>query len=276
MRTPIRTVEHAAATLALLGCCGVAHAQHADDRFWVHLAGYRPSIESSARSDFLANDITGTVVRFEDELGLADRKTLPWFQAGARLGERWRVELEYFSLRRSGERSGSREIVWGDTVFPVSATLRSQFDSDILRVSAGYSFLKDERTEVGAVLGLHATRFRLALEGAMTVEGESDSGAGEAEEALVPLPTLGLYGKRDFAPRWSVAGRIDYFTLNTGDFGGGLLNGMIAFGYRFTDRFGLSAGYRYVDYTLDVDKPSWRGGLDYRFSGPFVSLQLGF
>lgn len=276
MDAPTFSSRHAVATLALLAVGPLAQAQHHDDRYWLHLTAFRPSIESTARSDFVATGRPGTVVRFEDELGLADRTTLPSFQAGARIGERWRLELEYFSLRREGERVTSGDIVWGDSVFPATATLGSRFDSDVLRVGAGYSFLRDERSEAGAVLGLHVTRFRLGLASLVTIGGVSGNGQAEAEEALVPLPTIGLYGRHDVADRWSIHGRIDYFAFSAGEYGGGLVNGTVALGYRISDRIGVSAGYRYVDYSLDIDKPTWRGGIDYRFSGPFVSLLAGF
>lgn len=276
MNIPFRSAARAAACVALAGPCTLALAQHADDRWWFHLAGFRPSIDSTARSDFLVGDRPGTTVRFEDELGLADRTTLPWFQAGMRVGDRWRFELEYLSLRREGTRSTSREIVWGDQVFPVSASLTSELDSDIVRVSAGYSFYRDAATELGGVLGLHVTRFRMALSSRIAVGGIAGSGQAEAEEALVPLPTVGLFGKHDFSARWSVTGRVDYFTLSTAGYSGGLVNGKLSVAYRFTDRLGAAAGYEYVDYSLDIDKSNWRGGVDYRFSGPFVALQLGF
>lgn len=272
----IRTIARAGTAAALVLAAAPALAQHGDDRWWIHLAGYRPTIESTAWSDFVAGNRPGTVVRFEDELGLADRKTLPWFQAGMRAGERWRFELEYFALRRSGLRTASRDIVWGDTVFPATATLSSGFDSDVFRASAGYSFLRDERSELGGVFGLHVTRFRVALASQVTIGSISGSGQAEAEEALVPLPTIGLYAQHDFDRRWSVSGRIDYFSLKVGEYEGGLVNGMVAVGFRVHDRFGVALGYRLVDYSLSIDKPRWRGGLDYRFSGPFVNLQVGF
>ncbi len=81
------------APLALSAIAPCALAQHADDRGWFHLAGYRPTIESIARADLLTTDRPGTEVRFEDELWLADRRTLPWIHAGARLSDRWRLEL---------------------------------------------------------------------------------------------------------------------------------------------------------------------------------------
>jgi len=253
-----------------------AFAQQRDDGYWVHIAGYRPSIESTGRSDVLVGSTPGTTVRFEDELGLAARKTLPWFAAGARLGQDWRVELEYFSLRRDGTNTISRDITWSGTTYPASATLSTLFDSDILRLSAGWSFLRTEQTEIGAVLGLHTTRFRIKLGAQAAVGGATAGAQAEAREATVPLPTLGLYGRHDFARDWSVQGRADYFTLSYGDYSGGLLNVMAGLGYSISDNAGVALGYRYVDYTVDITKPRWLGSIEYRFSGPFVSLQVGF
>jgi hypothetical protein len=272
--TTSRTVR--ALELAFSSVAPVAVAQHAEDRWWFHVTGYRPSIDSTARSDLLALDRPGTVVSFEGELGLADRATLPWFQAGRRLGERWRIELEYFSLRRSGSRTASRDIAWDDTVFPASAPLSSIFDSDVMRLSAGYSFVQRPDAELGAVLGLHATRFRVSLASQVAIGGFSGAGQAKAEEALVPLPTIGLYGRYDLAPAWVVSGRFDYFSFSTGRYGGGLVDATIDIGWRANERITLSAGFRTVDYTLDIDRSNWRGGVDYRFKGPFVSLKFGF
>lgn len=72
-----------------------------------------------------------------------------------------------------------------------------------------------------------------------------------------------------------MAGRIDCFSFSSGDYQGGLVNLMAGVEYRFTDRFGVSLGYRYVDYALDIDWPQWRGGVDYRFRGPHLSAQPG-
>jgi hypothetical protein len=233
---------HALCALSLGLAASGALAQHRDDGYWLHVAGYRPTIESSARSDLLVGSRPGSTVSFEDELGLASRKTLPWFTAGARLGSDWRVEVEYFSLRRNGTQSISRDIAFGQTVFPASATLNSSFDSDIFRLSAGWSALRTEQTELGMTLGLHITRFKLGLAAQAAVGGASASGRAEAQDALVPLPTVGLYGKHDFTREWSVQARIDYFTLSFGDYGGGLMNLMAAVGYRFSDRAGVSIG----------------------------------
>jgi hypothetical protein len=264
------------ATALLALACGAAGAQHRDDRYWLHVAAYWPNIASYASADWLATGRPGTVIDFESELGLADRKALPWFQLGARLGEHWRVELEYFALNRSGQRTITRDLVWDDTVFPANASVASTFDSDILRLSAGWSFVYTERLEVGAVLGLHVTRFRIALQAEVAAEALAAETRVETDDALLPLPTIGLYGKYDVTRSWSVFGHVDYFSLTTGSYEGGLVNAMAGVGWRINDRFGLQLGYRYVDYSLGVNRSDWRGSVDYRFSGPYLSFQLGF
>lgn len=271
-----RAAAVAIATAASLAVATPASAQSLDDRYWLHVAGFRPQIDSVLWSDVPATGGSGTRVRFEDELGLAERATLPWFQAGMRLGERWRIELEYFSLRRSGTRAAARDIVWEDTVFPVSASLTSRLDSDVLRLSGGYSLYTDEVTDLGAVLGLHVTRFRVSLEAQAALAGFVDTARAEAEEALVPLPTIGLYARREFGRGWAISGRVDYFSLKFDEYDGGLVNAMAEVDYHLTDHVAIAVGYRYVDYTLEVAKPNWRGGIEYRFSGPFATLKIGF
>lgn len=270
----LRPVLLAAALFAV--STGPAVAQHLNDRFWFHASGYLAQMETTGRSDFIASNRPGTVLNFEDELGLDERSSLPLFQIGARAGERWRFELEYFALRRSGLRAVAREITWGEAVFPAFASIATDFDSDIVRLSAGYSFLRTDRTEMGAVLGVHATRFRVALTLAAGIGPEVVVGRTEAEKVLVPLPTLGLYATHAFTPQWSVGGRIDYFSLKYREYDGSLVNAAAGLAFRFNDRASVSLGYRYVEYTLDMTTARWRGGVTYRFSGPFAGLNIGF
>ena len=76
-----------------------------------------------------------------------------------RLGQRWRIEGEYFALNRSGTRVINKTINWGGNTYPIGITVNSEFDSDIYRLSAGYSFIKSTRSELGVALGLHVTDF---------------------------------------------------------------------------------------------------------------------
>lgn len=258
---------------ALLLSAASAWAERPADQYWLQLQGFWPDIESTARADVLATGRPGTELSFESDLGLTDRKALPSMLLGMRFFDNWRLEFEYYSLERSATKTLGRQIVWDDTVFDVAAELRSDFDSSIYRLTAGYSFLKSPTAEFGALLGLHVTDFSIALEGSSNIAGAVHS---EAQDALAPLPTLGLYGSYAFSPAFGVRARADYLSLTYQDYDGKLLNFEATLDWRFSPHFGAGLGYRYVDYRVDVTKSDWKGQFKYKFNGPFVFLEAAF
>lgn len=253
-----------------------ADAPGLDQSFWFQISGYRPSIESKLQ--YSPNSgASGTELSFERDLGLADRKTLPALLIGARFGDGWRGEFEYFKLSRSARQNlVNGSITVDDTVYPVTANVASQFDSQVYRLGLGYSFFKTRDAEVGAVAGVHVTDFKVALEGDGLVNGQPVASRREQRDEVVPLPTLGVYAGFAFAPNWVAAGRIDVLSLKVGDYRGKLLNVQANLVYRFTPNVGLGLGYRYDDYKLKANRGDWRGRLEYKFSGPQVLVDVGF
>ena len=231
------------------------------DRWTIELGAYAPTVKTDARLDSPTLGI-GTAVSFEDDLGLSDRKTMGTFLGRVRLGERWRIEAEYFALDRGSTGSISRTINWGGNVYTPGTVVTSEFNSDIFRLSAGYSFIKNAQSELGLALGLHVTDFTASL-GAASVGVKTG-------DALAPLPTIGLYGAYAFTPRWLLSGRVDYFSLKYNEYDGSLTNFSAGVDYRFHRHFGVGVGYRYIDYGLDATKSNFTGSLQYQFSGPLL------
>ena len=263
------------AGLALLGifASGLAIGQEAwnvnpglQDGFTLEVGAYAPTVKTTARFDSTLGP--GTSVSFEDDLGLDDRKVQASVLGKLRLGQRWRIEGEYFALNRSGSRAINKTINWGGNTYPIGIVVDSEFDSDIYRLSVGYSFIKDTQAELGIALGLHVTDFTMSIAGANVGRRTGD--------ALAPLPTIGLYGSYALTPRWLLSGRVDFFSFSYNDYDGSLVNAVAAVDYRFTRNFGLGLGYRYVDYDLDVTRSSFSGGVKYEFSGPVLYLVGSF
>lgn len=262
-----------AVALALLLSGASAWAERSTDQYWMHLEGFRPNISSYARADALETTRPGSEISFEDDLGFSDTKTLPSVLLGMRFLDHWRVDFQYYSLKRDSSRVIDREINWGDTVFPVSTQLSSNFDSSIYQLAVGYSFIQSTEAELGVAVGLHITDFKLALASAGTVNVAANA---EAKDALAPLPTLGIYGNYAFSPAFGVRARADLLSLKYGDYDGSLTNVELAFDWRFSPNFGVGVGYRYVDYDLEVTSSSWNGAVNYKFNGPFVFLEAAF
>jgi opacity protein-like surface antigen len=268
----LRSALRAGAALFLVLAGGVAPAQQVahpglTDRWTLQIGAYFPQVDTTASLNGTGGRV-GTSINFEDDLNLTDRKVMPSILASVRLGERWRFEAEYLSLRRSGSRTISRTINWGDSTYPIGATVHSEFDSDIYRLSGGYSFIKDSQRELGIALGLHATDFSTSL---------SATGVGvRSGETLAPLPTIGLYGAYAFSPKWLVSGRVDYFSLSYEDYDGSLTNLSIGVDYRVARNFAVGLAWRHVDYDVSVTKPHFTGGIRYKFNGPALYGVLSF
>lgn len=254
-----------------------AHAQSLDDKFWLEVSAYWATVDSSIRVEPANSTQPGTVIDFESDLDLDNRKALPALFAGARLGDRWTIGAEYYSLNRSATRGTSRELVFDDVTFPVSASVSSKFDSDIYRLTVGYAFYRTEGAEIGGAIGLHATDFEIELTGEARVgSGPRVQSVTRRRAALAPLPTLGLFGSVRVAPQVTLSARADYLSLSVDKYDGRLLNAQAAATYRAFENVGIGVAYRFVDYRVDVDKDDWHGRVKYKFRGPALFLQAGF
>lgn len=264
------------AALAVSALPGAALAEQPQDVFWGELAYFYPTISSTARLDLTATARPGTVIKLEDDLDLDDRKSTPYFTLGMRLGDRWRLEFEYYELNRSGSRTLTRQIDWGDSTFPVGVTIDSTFDTTVYRFTGGYSFIKDQTAEAGVGFGLHITDFTTSLSGIGSGPNGSVAFQNEKRDTLVPLPTVGLYGTYKVSDQVSLRGRVDFLSFKYDDYDGRLINWMASVDWRFAKNWGAGVGYRYVDYKLDASNPDFRGEINYNFKGPTIFLNAAF
>jgi hypothetical protein len=265
-----------AAGLALAGFAGSANAEGSTDMNWGQLEYFFPTISSTARLDDTTNHLPGTEIHLEDDLGLTDRKGTPYLLLGTRFGsQRWRMEFEYYFLDRSATRTIQRQITWGGVTYDVGANINSTFNTNVYRLTGGWSFYRTPEAEGGVSLGFHVTDFKLALSG----EGTGPAGLSfqtESRTQLVPLPTLGAYGNYKLAPDWILHGRFDWLSLTYEQYHGSLYNLNLGVDWRFVPNWGVGVGYRYVNYKLEATKNSFHGEANYEFQGPTVYVAGAF
>ena len=232
------------------------------------LGGFFSSSDTTLRID-ASNGALGTSLSLEDDLGFEKDKTLGIFDAAWRINPRHRLELGYLQLGRDAQKTIAGEIRFGDQVFPVSTTVNSTFDSDVWRLTYGWSFYRDGDNELALLLGLHTTAFEVRLETA-------GGGVSEAADRTIPLPVIGLQGSWALSPKWRLGGWVQVFSLNYNDYEGRLVSGPLNLEYRFERNYASGAGYMFNDYNLDVTKGRARGSFDYQFSGPMAYASVGF
>jgi hypothetical protein len=237
------------------------------DRYYFGVGVFFPKTSTQAQ---LQNKVSGVgaTVDFEQSLDMERSKTVPTAFGRWRIGERWRIDAEYFALNRTSERTLDREIQWGDQTFPLNAQVAAKFNFSDLRVSAGYSFFRTTDKELGVGLGLHVASYETSLRTA--------TGGGEGEDVLAPLPVLSLYAQFALTDRWAMGGRLDRFSLSYDKYDGSLTSLGLDIVYQPFRHFGVGAGYRGLFIRMEVEGDRNLLRLRQTFEGPLLFVNASF
>jgi hypothetical protein len=238
------------------------------DRFVV-TAGVSRS-ESNVTANLRTSRIgLGTLIDFEDDLGLDKNNEIGVFMLSTRLFERWRLDAEYFSLDRDNEKQSSRTLDWGRLSIPINAAVRSNFDLEDVRVSVGYSFFRRTDKEVGVGLGAHV----MSLDAALSTR---NLGSERASIESAPLPVVIFYARMALTDRWLLNVRIDRLSLDTGDIDGSIFDVEADFVYQPWRHFNVGLGYRDINLEVSSNGAKWRGKAQVRQNGPMLFVSSTF
>ena len=268
-------VASGAATAIALYLVPQASAQSLDNDYWINVQAYYPKVDTNVRVTADIADTIGTDIDLERDLSLDDRDILPAVSIGSRFGKVV-VGFDFYKLNRDGVVDLGRDITFDDVTFPLNARVESGFDSDVYRLTVGYSFIQKPDLEIGAAIGLHATDFTVSISGEIAGNEFEAQSQARRRSVLAPLPTLGLYGTWRIGRRLEANGRIDYLSLNIDDYDGELINAQAGINYSITPNLAIGAAYRYVRYRVGVDKELWNGRMIYALNGPALIAQVSF
>jgi hypothetical protein len=241
-----------------------------DAGFTLQIGGYSAEAETTMRLDSDSGRL-GTQVSFETDLGGEDRKTLPTFEMLWRFSPRHALEASVVSLRREGQTTLRGTIDFGDRTFPVNTPVNSTFDSDIVRVAYRWSPIRDDRAELGLLVGFHYT----SLESSLSATG---SALNFSEEASVdyPLPTIGVRGSARIGENWRVTGFGQFLKLKIDEYDGEVTNFGVGLEWAFTRSMFAGLGYEYYKYNLVSEKDGSRGEFNFEFDGPKLYFGWSF
>lgn len=237
------------------------------DRFFFAIGGYLPTSSTDIRLDSTTLG-AGANLNMEDSLGLDERKLTPEFLARWRFTERWRMELEYFQLDRSGTRTLNGSIQVGDKVYSANEDLQSEFNIAVTRISVGYSFFKTVDKELGVGIGFHVAEIETRFNGSIV--------GAEGADATAPLPVLSLYSQFALTDKWSVGARFDRFALEVDQYRGDITSLGLDLQYQAFRHVGFGIGFRTLDIKLEAEKDDFRGMIESRFSGPILYMNASF
>lgn len=232
------------------------------------------SFSTNVRIDPELTGEEGTLVRFEDDLGLDETRTL------TRLGVQWRpfarheLAAIHFAASRRGFAEIDREITFRDEVYPVQALVTTHFDLDYWSATYTYWARRSDRDGLGITLGVANLEVD-ALIVAQTAGGTLN--ITETANTEVPVALAGVQGRLAFTDR--LLGEASVSTLprvTIGDYTGTALTAAASLEYRPLRWLGIGAAYHYFRLDVDVAAVDLTGSVDMSIRGPEAFVRFAF
>ena len=213
-----------------------------------------------------------------DDVGVDDGDWSPLIGGQLRFGTRrnWKLDAVYFSTDVDGSATLGGTIEYEGVVFPVGGNVESEFSTDILIASLGWAPFKADNYELGIGGGVHLADVEAKFQGAGFVGNSPVTSVTSRTDTLAPLPNFWVYGGYAFTPKLSVEAAFGWLSLEIDKYDGEILTAMVQGQYRFRERIGIGAGFRYIDTDLTVDGSNYKDKYDFNYYGPFLFMTIGF
>ena len=216
-----------------------------------------------------SNALPGTYFSAEHDLGVTDQVYQPRIEIMFRLEERGRLRVDFFDLRRNGDVIADRNIQYGNVTFLAGEQVQSSFNWRQMDLTYTYSFLRNERFELGAGLGLNLIEAEALAQIPGTPNRSDLTGA-------TPFGTIAVDGTWAISRFWSLNARAQYLDLSVGSISGALgeYHADVQYRWRRNVAFGLGYDRFLADLTVRDHNPS--GLLDLMIRGPQAFVRVSF
>ncbi len=194
----------------------------------------------------------GTPFSAEKDLGLTDQAIQARFELMARLEQRGRLRLDFLDLRRQGSAIPEQDIQFGNQLYLAGLPVQSELDWRQTDFTYTYSFLRNNRFELGAGLGVHLIETEAIASSPNSPERSDYSAAG-------PFATIAIDGTWRIARYWSFNARGQYFHLSVNNGSGSLGEYHADVQYRWRPNLALGLGYEYELVELQVQHSNPNG-----------------
>lgn len=210
--------------------------------------------------------VPGTEINAEDDLGLDDFQLLPQVELTLLPGERHLIRLSRFAVDRSASTHLEKNISFDNEDYLVGERVDSLLNLTMFGLTYGYRFLQTPRAEISASFGIQIADVETNAVVRSRVVRESEDG-------VAPLPLLGLEGRFDFSPRWSMEARLQYLTVNETDVDGSILDARLGVTWRMNPYLLFGLGYRTFQIDIDSADEETSGFVDLTVAGPLLFVR---
>jgi hypothetical protein len=248
-----------------------ASASPITDHFYIRVAYYTPQVRTNFRVDpsFAAPGVMGTPVNAENDLGLPSRLYKGRVDFMFRLRERNKVRVDYFEADRSGSKTLTQQVVFGNETFAAGQLAQSSLDWQQFDITYTYSFIRNDHFEIGTGLAIYALQIDAIGQVPATFQREEVS-------AATPFPALPLDLTWAISSRWAATARGAYLRANVSGFRGWYADLGEDLQYRWNPNLTLGVGYASIRTSLNRNGGSFPGGIGMSISGPQAFLRFSY
>ena len=230
----------------------------------------------------------GPPIDVEDVLGIDDSKLVGWAGVSWHFARRHSVEFEVFTLRREAgiSETFTPPLQIGDT-FIESGGISTTYDTDVARLTYGFSIIRSDRSDFQLKAGLHFASLKadLNLTGALcdpttvpsTPPGCPTDGVGtENEDVSAPLPHFGLSYAYAINEDWAINLAGMGFAIELDDIDGSLIELDADVAWQPWRNVGFGLGLRFFRADVESGGAELNGSFTFDYFGPTLYVQATF
>lgn len=224
-------------------------------------------------ADFNANVTTqgGTEFDIDESMGAND---VDFAMSGLwRITQRWRIEAAYSGINKSSSDGLANSFNIGSFNVPAGTSVEGDFETQVLRVAAGYAIMRNDTTELGVDLGVNYTTVKESLK--VNVPGLS-SAKFNTLDVSEPLPTIGIFFNHAFTSELYLTSHFGAFAFEIGDVDGTIFDFYGGIEYRPWKNAGIGLAYMYTAADLTISDKGIKNDIEYDYNGPMLYLVVGF
>jgi hypothetical protein len=227
------------------------------------------------------DQVVGTGISFENNLGLDDSEGTGMLLVEWRMFKRHSLEYRYFALNRSATTAGgSVTIAIGDDTFDITLPIQSFFDITANEIAYSYSLLFDEKKDLSIGIGLSIQDLELGIQGTASSPNPGEI-LNSNLSSNAPLPTLNVGFNYAFNDKWLFKSRLGWLAVEA-DFGadedlsGQIINANFGIQWNAFKNVGFFAQYMVFDVDVDYLDSGVLFAIDYDYRGPLLGVDVNF
>ena len=260
--------------IAIISFSQGALASSIEDTHRFRLGVYEQDVD--VKGSVTANGFPEIELDFDKVLGLEESSTTAFFSYQWRFKEKWSLQALYSQMEAEGNKLATKDFNYDGVDYTAGIRLDTDFNLDTYLVAVNYSWIRDDKKEIGLGVGLHAFDIDTTIAAAIGVDGVERNGARTNSEITAPLPNLRAYGTYMITPRWEVSAALGWLSFAYEDYDGGYLFLTAYTEYRFTDRFGMGLSLQAAEIDVTHEDGSGKEKFDIELYGPSLYLTYGF